>query len=643
MPAEFELQEILGSGAHGTVYRALHKTLSQTVAIKFIKANDGVDNKDQQRYQKEIKAAGRLDHPHIVKMLQFGLGSDETPYIVYEYLDGQTLQSYLEASSGKPVNTNFLSCIFSQICDALSYAHAQGIVHRDLKPSNIMILKKTSVSISEVKILDFGIARMESAANAADLSGKNATLSQTSKTPLGSPLYMSPEQCKSETADARSDIYSLACVLYQCLLGRVLFDGESAFHFLYKHMQEEAPLPDKNLSPELNALLKKALSKSADARQQSMDEFAQQLKPALKSWESSSTVTLSRSATLGIALCLIAIAGGMAVLLLPFHRPETIEKPNPLHKGLRPISAENELIRAIKDFDTYLAAEDPQKNEKTIAAIKEVLPRINKGNKLLRFIALTREGDCEYNLGLLDDCQRNYKEALLNTVSENGTEAFEAIKVYEKLAEIAYRKADMNSAVKYAMKGLAILDKKDPQRLGLPDWYLCVNRDGHLQEFEFILGLVALSKNDLDVAMKHVNRAFLTRFPNCSTALGRPFLTKADILLKQGKPKEALDLIFFVLYAMEKHPVNDGTIGDGIQRELTFNDAFDPNDSFYCYILVADWLAKNHFSEKIPEVCKRGLKFAKRHSLSGKISRRHVDQLLKYCPELASEDGESTR
>ncbi|HQS57497.1 MAG: serine/threonine protein kinase [Gallionellales bacterium 35-53-114] len=250
----------LGQGAMGTVYKAVDPLIDRIVAIKTINLSLAMDEKDEyeSRFYQEAKAAGRLSHPNIVTIYDVGK-SGEIAYIAMEFLQGRELRDLL--NDGKRMPIEQVINIVAQVAQGLAYAHENGIVHRDVKPSNIMIVRE-----GHVKITDFGIARMASA----------AVRTQTGMV-LGSPKYMSPEQVVGKQTDQRSDIFSLGVMLYEMLTGQAPFAGENVNAIMYQTLNSVPP-PPSSLSPNvpemLNFIVAKALAKKLEHRYQNAKEFA---------------------------------------------------------------------------------------------------------------------------------------------------------------------------------------------------------------------------------------------------------------------------------------------------------------------------------------------------------------------------------
>jgi serine/threonine protein kinase len=265
---QYRIAGILGKGGMSVVYKAVHIALNKPVAIKTMHAHLISDAAALLRFKQEAQAASQLDHANVINVYGFGTtsGDNPQPYIVMDFIEGESLSDRVKKQGLLPVRTTLQ--IFRQVASALCHAHAKGVIHRDLKPSNIMILAKDG----SVKLVDFGIAKL------LPQEGEQAhRLTQTGEI-FGSPMYMSPEQCMGQVVDKRSDIYSLGCVLYEALSGRPPHQGNTVFETFNKHAGEiPAPLcvpgADKLLTERLDAVVFRALEKQPDKRYQSMSDF----------------------------------------------------------------------------------------------------------------------------------------------------------------------------------------------------------------------------------------------------------------------------------------------------------------------------------------------------------------------------------
>lgn len=254
---KYEIIEEVGSGAMGSVYKALQRVIDRYVAIKVLHPELLAKSTNTKRFEHEARAASKLHHPNLIIIHDFGTSPLGRPFIVMDYVEGPSLHDVLTQRG--VLSLSLFVEIFSQCCRALSHAHKNGIVHRDLKPSNIRLTQGDDGNIL-VKILDFGIAKARDSTSGTEEQG----LTRTGDV-LGSPLYMSPEQCKGETLDGRSDIYSLGCVMYQSITGVLPFVGADSFATMYKHIYEKAAAlhvarPDLEFDPEVERIIFKALT-----------------------------------------------------------------------------------------------------------------------------------------------------------------------------------------------------------------------------------------------------------------------------------------------------------------------------------------------------------------------------------------------
>jgi tRNA A-37 threonylcarbamoyl transferase component Bud32 len=262
---KYELRRELGRGAMGIVYEAFDPSIERIVALKTIRSDqlEGAEGQDViGRFQREAKAAGRLNHPNIVSIYDFG-EDHGTAFIAMEFVSGRELKSYFENNERFPMAD--IVRVMSQLLDALEYSHQYGVVHRDIKPANIILLPD-----GRVKVADFGIARIES-----------SQYTQAG-TVLGTPAYMSPEQFMGQTVDGRSDIFSAGVVLYQFLTGERPFSG-TATTIMHKVLMED-PLPPSMLNVQapkpFDAVIKKAMAKRPEDRFQTAREFADAIRAA---------------------------------------------------------------------------------------------------------------------------------------------------------------------------------------------------------------------------------------------------------------------------------------------------------------------------------------------------------------------------
>src|SRR5882762_1621729 len=228
---KYRLDAQLGVGGMGTVYRARHLLIDRPVAVKVLNPRFVEDEAAKARFRREAKAAGRLRHTNAVGVTDFGQTSDGYVYIVMELLEGMTLRELLARDA--PLDLAHAVSIMLQVSSAVAAAHAAGIIHRDLKPANIFIVQRSDIP-SVVKVLDFGIAKL--AADSLD-DDDHQTLTQVGAM-IGTPRYMSPEQCNGSALTPAADVYSLGVILYEMLTGAVPFSGSSPLAIAMRHSTE---------------------------------------------------------------------------------------------------------------------------------------------------------------------------------------------------------------------------------------------------------------------------------------------------------------------------------------------------------------------------------------------------------------------
>jgi eukaryotic-like serine/threonine-protein kinase len=266
----YEEGEPLGRGGMAEVRKGVDNRLGRTVAIKRLRVDLASDSTFQARFRREAQSAASLNHPTIVSVYDTGEEPDPNgsgvtiPYIVMEYVAGKTLRDLIR--EGRKIMPERALEMTSGVLEALDYSHRAGIVHRDIKPGNVMLTPK-----GQVKVMDFGIARA--------IADTTSDMTQTAAV-IGTAQYLSPEQARGETVDARSDLYSTGCLLYELLVGRPPFVGESPVSVAYQHVREE-PVPpssfDPDIPPEVDAVVLKALTKNRDHRYQSANEMRQDI------------------------------------------------------------------------------------------------------------------------------------------------------------------------------------------------------------------------------------------------------------------------------------------------------------------------------------------------------------------------------
>jgi eukaryotic-like serine/threonine-protein kinase len=286
---KFAVESLIGRGAMGAVYKARQIALDKFVAIKVMRDDAAKGLAYAARFQREARAASRLDHPNSIQVIDYGEEPDGLLYIAMEYLDGVDLFGTL--SKDWPLSDARIVDILSQVLAALAVAHDMGVVHRDLKPENIMMLSRVDDEGRPrdiVKVCDFGIAKILDVEPQRSSGGRRENDERRALTTtgllVGTPEYMSPEQCRGEALDARADVYSVGVILYQLLTGRVPFEAPTPIDVVVKHIAEEPTPPsgiDERVSAKLEAVCLRAMRKKRDERYASAREMRAELRATL--------------------------------------------------------------------------------------------------------------------------------------------------------------------------------------------------------------------------------------------------------------------------------------------------------------------------------------------------------------------------
>jgi tetratricopeptide (TPR) repeat protein len=494
----YEILEQIGAGAMSRTYRGRDKLLSREVAIKVLDPLLSRDPKYIERFQREARCCSELKHPNIVQIFSFGVTADGLPYIVMELLEGQTLGQILHQK--KTLTEEEFSEVFVPVLDAISYAHEKKIVHRDLKPDNIMLCQAESQG-PIVKILDFGIARC--------LSTSNQDLPQTVAT-AGTPMYMSPESWTEKDADDYCcDVYSLACMMYESIVGEPPFFSESLFKTMYRRLTESMPTLSRwnctSYSRGLLAEIRLALSTNPLNRPQDAVEFRRRF---LNAMERGKGKTPGRKQLAAAVLAgLLAIVALLAFALCPklaIQEPPNNGRQNPARQNYsvremaimgqaRTLVAEGEYLKAIPEFqeaikrahsatgedsdewlyhahcelaDTYLELKmlDPALREFDAAA--DIYPDPVAWRRIyvldLKFRAIARFGNPDKSAKL-------YRNMFASCEKHLNGEADQGLgKVYVWFADSLMRSGKKEEGLKYVLRGLWHFDNT-PSKRCLPE------------------------------------------------------------------------------------------------------------------------------------------------------------------------------
>jgi serine/threonine protein kinase len=271
LDGRYEIVSLIGLGGMGSVYKAKHTVLETTFAIKLLHPQS-LTADVLTRFKQEAKAISLVQHRNIVAVHDYGVAPEGVPYLVMEFLEGPSLADVIKKEGA--LNEERFLHVFGQVCDGLAHAHNKGLIHRDLKPENIILVTRDH-QIDIAKLVDFGVAKF------MPIDGtQSARLTRTGEV-VGSPLYMSPEQCIGKELDVRSDIYSLGCVMHIALTGSETFHGESALQVMHQHVHDSAAIsPEVKANERLKQVILKCLRKDPAERYQSALELKQALEAA---------------------------------------------------------------------------------------------------------------------------------------------------------------------------------------------------------------------------------------------------------------------------------------------------------------------------------------------------------------------------
>jgi serine/threonine-protein kinase len=271
---EYVVVDRIGSGGMGSVYKAEQPSMNRMVAIKVLHPRFATRDDLVARFRREARAMSQLSHPNTARVYKYGALDDGSVYFVMDYLEGRNLAA--EVRENGPMQAVRAVQLMVQVCGALEEAHRAGIVHRDLKPENVF-LTTSGAATDFPKVLDFGLAKMSE-----KQMGRGSMMFTQQGMVFGTPEFMSPEQAQGEPLDNRSDIYSLALILYELITGKLPFDAKTPLDMMKAHVRD-APIPlservaGKTFWPELDAVIAKALAKSPDDRYASAAEFGEAL------------------------------------------------------------------------------------------------------------------------------------------------------------------------------------------------------------------------------------------------------------------------------------------------------------------------------------------------------------------------------
>lgn len=462
---EFSIECLIGRGGASEVYRAQDNRTDTTVALKFLLPSRLEDQQANARLRSEANHILKLRHRNIVTVLDVRESPTAGPYLVMELINGRSLTECIPLPEKKALE------VCSQVADALAYAHGTGMIHRDIKPSNIMLLEDSSV-----RLVDFGLARVFEKENPDHIP-----LTRTREV-VGTPLYMSPEQCFGQEVGVTSDTYQLGCLLFQCLTGYPPFEGSTSFEAMYKHVSAQPDL--KTMPPAIKNILAKALDKNPAARFQTAGEMGQCLRDAISGRSTvpikTSAPVLSRVGLLLLVACLAAIPGFYFLSTFSQHDPAP-SSTSTVEAALTPIQLEaQKFYQQGVDFKTKGWTE--RSREALTKAIQ--LDKGTVGFKALSYLraklpAHVQTPDAEqmniyaYNLsygGKREEAEKVWKECIAKYPNfewpySNLAAEYMDVGNWEKAAALLERAIDINPYYTNALRNMSEVQLK----LGRPD------------------------------------------------------------------------------------------------------------------------------------------------------------------------------
>lgn len=519
----YEVLERLGEGGMSVVYKVKHTVLHRVYAVKVLLPHLAINPKNLKRFEQEARAASALAHPNVIAIHDFGASPEGQPYLVMDYLEGKGLNDLIHQDGVLAVDRSL--GIFIQACDALALAHEKGIVHRDLKPSNIMITAD-STGEDQVKIVDFGIAKL------LPTEGEDVQrLTQTGEV-FGSPYYMSPEQWTGKALDARSDIYSMGCVMYETLAGHAPFAGSTVHETMYKLMNEVPPgltglQASAEIRGQLEAILFKAIAKDPAQRYQSMRELKADLEKLRGGadrgmlsrirnlWVVSRLRRVparTRSKVVAVLAAIVLVLGASTAYMLSFLlSPTTQSVAMSWHKEPKPVPERDERSEKVAEWMARItawshnAASDDllrkleklglhyskyQEWDKAVAAFKKALSIRQSQNPdykqdLAYLISSMKLADCYYETGRTSDAKHYYEIAIPGMIESMATD--DLSQPLANVADIYMQQGELKKAERDYRHALRYWEMNTRYREGLeksPDYALTVSRFGDCLRLE---------------------------------------------------------------------------------------------------------------------------------------------------------------
>lgn len=556
----YHLKEELGAGGFATVYKAWQTDLGRDVAIKIYHSFVADDEGFVQRFMREAQSLNKVSHANVVGIYHIGTSNSGAPYMVMELLGSNNLRRLLNTS---PPDNLLALRIIRDAARALDFVHQNGIVHRDLKPENIVFVDRPDPLT--VKIIDFGLAR--------DSKTENQKLTQTGEL-LGTPHYMSPEQCAGQKIDASSDIYSLGLVLYEALSGQKPFDGDNAIGILYKQMNDPVPLLSdsviKKSSHAINQLLRKSTEKDPANRFKSMGEFADAIQKLMDEIESG--VEEKRAFSLSpkiLALAiLLVIACAAAVLVPKLKSSKIVQKVDPsqaadieyekkLSQAMEGTNLRSKIVRLSYFIEKTLSEDEQHQRAFHRSAIIRHLDELlaqaktEKSNRWIFLCLRLKARLLSYRHNLLQSMALN-KEAIKYCKKPDGSLYFDAVDCYLQLNDMDCLISDEAAIRDSANRCIEICKNPSNETFDIPEQqrrYL--TRPAIIDKCLASLARSYMRTGELDAALDCSKRVFES-MNGIRGTLFRPYNYCDALIMKQQK-KEAMKVAAKICRNLTEH------------------------------------------------------------------------------------------
>lgn len=544
--------ELLGKGGMSLVYKAKQIDLDRLVAVKVlakISSEEGI-----KRFKQEARHTSSLDHPYIVKTIAFGISQDKQPYLIMEYLDGHSLADELK-QNGRLHLQKFQS-IFLPVLSALGHAHEAGLIHRDIKPGNIMLCSEANGEVA--KLVDFGIAK----AYLAESESPNLTKSNEL---IGSPAYMSPEHCLGQKLDGRSDLYSLATVMYECISGEQLFSGDSPLEIMQNHCSAAAPTVSElsrkiDIRKELANVICWGLNKDPAKRPQTAAEFANELREVLEKITLDKVPRLKKDTSRLLKLPGFFIASAAAIVLVTaFAFTLTYFKNNKhnrsselglagLNDRKRNTMSEKEtnvrvyLSKLALEFDQVTGEFTGQDSSKRLAELDSLILAKN-GHKQLRgaFAYVAGYFVCKIHEQLHSPVPVRLsalKQALKFSKDASGRESRESADIRLHIATTECNPNNFPEVIAEVTRSINLLSKSDTPSLDIPDSLKIARHRKTVGDCYFHLGEIAEDLGKARQAVAYYDQAIAV--PNSQPRWQiPPYGHKLALLRREGRTTEA--------------------------------------------------------------------------------------------------------